>query len=62
MFIQNEKISISIDSFNFIGYSLYASNKKYDNNKIVFNKNQIISNDEKIKDMVIILILLLILY
>ena len=54
---KNEKISISVDSFNFIGYSLYASNNKYNNNKIVFNKNQIISlhggeiisNDEKNK-------------
>ena len=52
---KNEKLIISVDSFNFIGYGLYASNNEYNNNKIVFNKNQIISlhggeiisNDEK---------------
>ncbi len=40
---KNEKLSIIVDSFNFIGYSLYASNNDYNNNKIVYNKNQIIT-------------------
>jgi len=40
---KNNKLIISIDSLNFIGYSLYASSNKYNNYKIVFDKNQIIS-------------------
>jgi len=53
---KNQKISIINDSFNFIGYSLYASNNNdNNNNNVIFNKNQIISlyggeiisNDEK---------------
>jgi len=34
---KNEKLSILVDSFNFIGYSLYASNNEY-NNKLFLIK------------------------
>jgi len=33
---KNNKLIISIDSLNFIGYSLYDYNNEYNNNKIVF--------------------------